>query len=71
MMTEPYPTKACKKCFEVKTLGCFYKNKASTDGYVGVCIKCKVARRELSRRSTPSQNSLLLQQWADNTRRAL
>jgi hypothetical protein len=33
--------KICSKCLIEKELDCFYKNKNTDDGYVGVCKECK------------------------------
>lgn len=67
-MTE-YPTKACIKCGDEKELNQFYRNKRSVDGYVNVCIKCKVVSHE-KRKSRPSEISILMQQWVNATNRS-
>ena len=62
--------KICKNCHKEKKLSQFYKNKHMNDGHVNVCIKCKVVT-QVKRKALPSEISLLLVQWAKNTRRAI
>ena len=62
-------SKRCIECFVMKRLDQYYRNKDSSDGHINTCIKCKCATAA-ARKAQPSQNSLLLQRWAENTRRS-
>lgn len=48
-------SKICRKCFETKSIGLFYKHKRMADGHLNICQKCVKSR--VSKRSNALSNN--------------
>lgn len=61
--------KRCIRCDETKYLRQFHKDPKMVDGYVNVCISCKLKSAH-ERINAPFDLAKLMRQWARNTVRA-